>query len=84
MANFVATCGMTQVVEMLIKAGADTRAVDVDGNTPLHFAFAYANVEVGALLSEEGAELEACNGGGHTPQDVAGLCADLAPGGKVL
>lgn len=67
---------------MLIKAGADTRAVDVDGNTPMHFAFAYANAEVGAVLSEKGADLEACNGSEKTPQDVAGLCADLAPGGE--
>ena len=75
---------------MLIKAGADTRAADADGNTPLHFAFAYANAEVGAVLSEEGADLEACNRRGKTPQEVAGLCADLAPsresngGGDVL
>lgn len=67
---------------MLIKAGADTRAVDVDGNTPLHFAFAYTNVEIGAVLSQEGVDLEACNGSGKTPQDVAGLCSDLAPEGE--
>lgn len=73
---------MKQVAGMLIKAGADVSAVDVDGNTPLHFAFAYANVEVGAVLSEEGAELEACNGSGKTPQEVAGLRGDLAPGGE--
>lgn len=78
----------TQVVDMLIHARADPRAVDVDGNTPLHFAFAYANVEVGAVLSEEGADVEACNRSGKTPQDVAGLCSDLAPasesGGNVV
>lgn len=67
---------------MLIRAGADARAVDVDGNTPLHFAFAYAHVEVGAMLSERGADMEARNGSGKTPQDVAGLCSDLAPTGE--
>lgn len=65
---------------MLLRAGADPQARDVDGNTPAHFAFAYANVEVAAVLAREGADLEACNRNDKTPQDVAGLCADLAQG----
>ena len=63
---------------MLLKAGADSGVADMDGNTPSHFAFAYANVEVGALLAREGADMEACNRRGKTPQEVAGLCTDIA------
>lgn len=62
---------------MLLRAGADSRVPDMDGNTPAHFAFAYANVEVVAMLVKEGADLEACNRQGVTPQGVAGLCADI-------
>lgn len=65
---------------MLLRAGADSRVADMDGNTPAHFAFAYANAEVGAVLAKEGADLEACNLQGVTPQGVAGLCADIAQG----
>lgn len=73
-----AAAGSLQAVEMLLEAKADPRAVDADGNSPTHFALAYANAAIAAALTKEGANLEACNKGEQTPQDVAGLRASVA------
>lgn len=73
-----------EVVKILLRAGADPRACDADGNTPLHFAFSYANVAVAAALSKEGGDQDACNRDGKTPQHVAGLRAGLAIGESSL
>lgn len=74
-----AASGNLEVVEMLLEAGADPRASDTDGNTPAHLALAYANAGVAAVLVKKGADLKSCNKDGNNPQDVAGLCADIAP-----
>lgn len=74
-----AASGSLLAVEMLLQAGADPQASDADGNTPVHFALAYANAAIAAVLAKEGADLESRNGDGKTPQDVAGLCALVAP-----
>ncbi|CAN0128101.1 unnamed protein product, partial [Laminaria digitata] len=67
------SAGALPVVEMLLEAGADPRASDIDGNTPAHFALAYANAEIAAALVKRGADLEACNKEGKNLQDVGGL-----------
>lgn len=42
--------GYTEMVDSLLGAGADTSAVDENGNTALHLACFYANREVVQLL----------------------------------
>lgn len=77
--SLAAASGDVEVVEMLLEAGADPRASDTDGNTPAHFALAYANAEIAAVLVKNGADLETCNKDDNNPQEVAGLCAGVAP-----
>lgn len=42
--------GYTEMVDALLAAGADTSAMDENGNTALHLACFYANREVVQLL----------------------------------
>jgi len=51
----------------LIERGADVRAKDDDGWTPLHWASWKDNVEIAELLIEKGADLEAKDNSGRTP-----------------
>jgi ankyrin repeat protein len=53
-----------QVVERLLKSGADVRARVSNGNTALHATF---NVEIGAVLLRYGADVNAKNKNGQTP-----------------
>ncbi|WP_333023395.1 ankyrin repeat domain-containing protein [Wolbachia endosymbiont of Pentidionis agamae] len=69
-------CGYKQdVIQDLIEAGADIRAVDKNGNTPLHLAVNLLheadkgeNIE---LLIKNGVPLESKNKDGKTPLDCA-------------
>jgi hypothetical protein len=69
-AAFRSTLG---VVAMLLKHGADTKAIDVDHDTPLHRAprIREDSVKIMQMLVESGAELDARNKFGKTPLHVA-------------
>lgn len=49
--------GYTQLLELLIKAGGNVRAQDVEGWTPLHAAAHWAERDACKILLENGAEL---------------------------
>ncbi|XP_034015372.1 palmitoyltransferase ZDHHC13 [Thalassophryne amazonica] len=56
----------------LIKNNASVNAVDkVNRNTPLHCAILAGNVDSAHILLEAGASVDAENGNGHTPIDLA-------------
>ena len=56
-----------EVIEFLIKKGADINAKDVKGLTPLHSAIWSGNVEIARLLIEEEADVTAEDKNGYTP-----------------
>ncbi len=63
--------GRPDAVMTLLANGADPRATDAEGNTPLHFAARSSDPGVAALLRDAAAELEALNHDGLSPLGVA-------------
>ncbi|MDH5835183.1 ankyrin repeat domain-containing protein [Luteimonas kalidii] len=63
--------GRPEAVMTLLANGADPRAADRDGNTPLHHAARSSDPGVAALLRDASAELDAPNADGLTPLGVA-------------
>ena len=63
--------GYTDLVELLLKNGADIKFVKKkDGNTTLHFAAKRNNYEMAEFLRENGANMLAKNIDGKTPADL--------------
>jgi len=63
--------GRPEAVMTLLANGADSRATDADGNTPLHHAARSSDPGVAALLRDAAAEMTALNHDGLTPLGVA-------------
>ncbi|WP_226467613.1 ankyrin repeat domain-containing protein [Luteimonas panaciterrae] len=63
--------GRPEAVMTLLANGADPRARDADGNTPLHHAARSSDPGVAALLRDAAAEMTALNNDGLTPLGVA-------------
>jgi len=64
--------GRPEAVMTLLANGADPRATDADGNTPLHHAARSSDPGVAALLRDAAAEIDALNHEGHSALAVAG------------
>lgn len=63
--------GRPEAVMTLLANGADPRATDAEGNTPLHHAARSSDPGVAALLRDAAAEIDALNHEGHSPLAVA-------------
>ena len=63
--------GRPEAVMTLLANGADARATDADGNTPLHHAARSSDPGVAALLRDAAAEIDALNLEGWSPLAVA-------------
>ncbi|MBK9670413.1 MAG: ankyrin repeat domain-containing protein [Thermomonas sp.] len=63
--------GRPEAVMTLLTNGADPRATDADGNTPLHHAARSSDPGVAALLRDAGADVDALNGEGVSPLGIA-------------
>ena len=63
--------GRPEAVMTLLTNGADPRATDADGNTPLHHAARSSDPGVAALLRDAGAEMDALNADGVSPLGTA-------------
>ena len=63
--------GRPEAVMTLLANGADARAVDSEGNTPLHHAARSTDPAVAALLLDAGAQVDALNSEGSSPLGIA-------------
>lgn len=63
--------GRPEAVMTLLANGADSRAADGEGNTPLHHAARSSDPGVAALLRDAAAEIDALNQEGWSPLAVA-------------
>jgi ankyrin repeat protein len=63
--------GRPEAVMTLLANGADPRAADADGNTPLHHAARSSDPGVAALLRDAAAELDVLNAESVTPLGMA-------------
>ena len=63
--------GRPEAVMTLLANGADPRATDADGNTPLHHAARSTDPGVAALLRDAAADIDALNHDGFSPLGVA-------------
>jgi len=62
---------LTDVTNILIKAGADVNAKDQNGITPLQIAIIESKFEIAKLLVEAGADVNAKDQNGITPLNIA-------------
>ena len=69
--HVAARCGSAQTVELLIAAGADVNAHNINQETPLHLSVGYGNLEAtqAILIGRPDVGLADCNG--KTAHDVA-------------
>ena len=63
--------GRPDAVMTLLANGADARAADGEGNTPLHHAARSTDPAVAALLLDAGAQVDTLNGEGFSPLAIA-------------
>lgn len=63
--------GQVRIVDLLIAAGSDLNAVDVDGNTPLHLAIMHGQKPIIYILAGNKSNLEIVNKLALTPLMVA-------------
>ncbi|KAH9011723.1 ankyrin repeat-containing domain protein, partial [Lactarius deliciosus] len=73
----------TDIVQLLVRHGADVTARDDAYSTPLHLASSKGSVETVNLLIEHGADVNAQNGNHSTPLHLA-ASSQLAPEGNIV
>ena len=71
-------------VQLLLQNGADPHAVDVDGNSAMHFAAGVGAVEAVRLLVSAGARADVRNAKGHDALQVALEAATMRAGHEAL
>ncbi len=69
--SWAALMGNAEVVEHLIKSGANVNGKNSDGGIPLHEAVFMGQDEIVALLLQNGAEMDATDNQGKTPLNRA-------------
>lgn len=70
---WAAVTGQTEVIELLIRQGADVNAVSNEGGTALHATAFLGHAQAVDVLLRNGANVNARNKNGNTPLDVATL-----------
>lgn len=71
--NWAAFDNRTDIIQVLIDAGADVNATNLSGFTPLHHAAESGSLEAAELLLKQGAKLELKAKNGYSPAEVAAI-----------
>ena len=66
-------CVQRHLVTMLVNEGADVNAADNNGNTALHYAYAYSQAKVCTILEARGASLDIQNLDERMPKEMEGV-----------
>lgn len=69
--HWAADRGCTQVLDVVLAAGADVNGRDADGQTALHYACSVGHADCVGRLLKAGANRELVDGGGETAAEVA-------------
>ncbi|NGX49172.1 MAG: Phosphocholine transferase AnkX [Candidatus Anoxychlamydiales bacterium] len=67
----LATHSSAKIIELLISAGVEVNNINLEHETPLHFAARLPTLKVVELLIDAGADINAKNSAGQTPLDIA-------------
>jgi hypothetical protein len=59
-----------RIMKLLVKSGVDLNSWNLEGNTALHYAYAYGHWEVAEYLTRRGADENARNNKGEAPIDA--------------
>jgi ankyrin repeat protein len=70
--HIVCQNGNRRLVKLCMRRGADLNIRNLNGQTPLHFAFGYGYTELGEYLVQKGADDSICNKDGLTPYEGLG------------
>lgn len=60
----------TTIMGLLLRGGAKTNMLNVNGDTPMHIAMAWKHMEAVKVLKEHGSDTTVKNNDGKTPLDM--------------
>jgi ankyrin repeat protein len=70
---FAACCNLPEACEVLLEAGGDVNATDIDGNTAAHLAYSFSSMRCVNMIENNEAYHETPNFKGLTPLECAGM-----------
>lgn len=76
--------GLAFLVQTFLRHGADVNACDLDGNTPLHYAYSYAHMSVIQLLEDKNSDTLKKNIYGSRPDQIMGMKGQGLYGNRAL
>mmetsp|Transcript_674 Transcript_674/g.655 ORF Transcript_674/g.655 Transcript_674/m.655 type:complete len:81 (-) Transcript_674:4-246(-) len=69
---YAAASNLSDCVQIFLRSGAELNLTDSEGNTALHYAYAFGCISTISLLEEKGCNSEIENIKGETPLSIAG------------
>jgi ankyrin repeat protein len=70
---YAAAANLVEAVNLLLTAKSKINQVDVDGNSALHYAYAFGSLMAASVLEANGANTSAYNAKDKRPFDIVGI-----------